>query len=222
MTQLNSYGTPAHVKVAAVLRTTSSFLVIPLLGLASLSIAQQPTAPPADDQVAHFGTTVFSTTGFHGEIFHIRHWTKTLPKLENKKPVGEIYTKVLNVPPQQFTSGFPGVTKRFEWFAIDYETKFWVTTPGVYHFSLEADDAADLYIDDRLIIDNDGQHPPLRKEGSVSLASGVHRMRVPYYQGPRYQVALILDVIAPGERTWRVFNTEDFKPSAEALQSESQ
>lgn len=214
--QTRDYGKVAAVPWAAIVAISVCAALSPF------AIAQQTIAPVPVDQVAHFGTTVVSTTGFHGTIFHIRHSTKTLPDLENKKPVGEIYTNTLNVPPQQFTAGFPGVTKRSEWFAIDYETKFWISKPGEYHFSLEADDAANLYIDNRLIIDNDGQHPPLRKEGVVFLTEGVHQMRVPYYQGPRFEVALVLKVIAPGEQTWRLFNTEHFKPSAEALQFESQ
>jgi hypothetical protein len=37
------------------------------------------------------------------------------------KPVGTIHTSSLNIPPRIFTDGFPGVTDRFEWFAIDYQ-----------------------------------------------------------------------------------------------------
>ena len=46
-------------------------------------------------------------------------YTSHLPKFEKMKPVGTIYTSSLNLPPQDFRQGFPGVTSRFEWFAID-------------------------------------------------------------------------------------------------------
>ena len=75
-----------------------------------------------------------------------------------------------------------------------------------------ADDAADLFIDDGLVIDDDCQHPPTRREGAITLKPGLHRMRVPYYQGPKWEVALLLQVIGPGEKTWTVFNTDHFKP----------
>ena len=46
------------------------------------------------------------------------------------KPVGTIYTNSLNVSPQRFDESFPGITDRFEWFAIDYTGKFWIEQPG--------------------------------------------------------------------------------------------
>lgn len=171
-------------------------------------------AAPTDDPVAHFGTVVFSS-GFQGDIYYLHHWTSHLPNLEKMKPKGTIYTHALNVPSQHFDQGFPGVSNRFEWFAINYSTRFWISKEGTYRFSLLADDAANLYIDDALVIDNDGQHPALKKEGTVHLNSGVHRMRVPYYQGPKWEVALVLMVQGPNESALHVFNTEDFKPPVE-------
>jgi hypothetical protein len=183
-----------------------------LLSLSGLFAAQQNQ--PADDSLPHFGTVVVSS-GFHGDIYHLHHWTSHLPKFEKMKPVGTIYTHALNVPPTHFDAGFPGVTDRFEWFGINYSARFWVQTPGTYHFSLLADDAADLYIDDALVIDDDGRHPPTTKEGSVQLGTGIHRIRVPYYQGPKWEVALVLKVAGPGDSALRLFNTEEFKPPAD-------
>jgi hypothetical protein len=128
------------------------------------------------------------------------------------KPVGTIYTTALNVPTRDFTQGFPGVTKRFEWFAIDYTGRFWIQKPGVYEFNLTSDDGAKLYIDGRESIDNDGQHPPVTRQGRTSLSGGIHRIRVSYFQGPRYQVALVLKVAGPDDKEPRVFSTDEFKP----------
>ncbi len=55
--------------------------------------------------------------------------------------------------------GFPGIDNRFEWFAIDYTGNFWIARGGKYKFALNSDDGSKLYIDDTLVIDNDGQHP---------------------------------------------------------------
>jgi hypothetical protein len=68
-----------------------------------------------------------------------------------------------------------------------------------------------LYIDRKVIIDNDGGHPPLGCAAVVELASGIHDIRVSYFQGPRYYVALMLLVAPPGA-SWRVFDTADFTP----------
>jgi len=174
-----------------------------LIAAASALVAQE-------SQVT-FGTTVVIPLGLEGRIYHIRHYAKKLPNFAKMKPVGTIYTSSLNVPPQDFQQGFPGVTKRFEWFAIDYTGRFWIENPGVYDFSLLSDDGANLYIDGDLVIDNDGQHPPEERSGTVTLAHGVHEIRVSYFQGPRFSVALVLK-IAPAGETPRIFSTNEFKP----------
>jgi hypothetical protein len=127
------------------------------------------------------------------------------------KAAGTIWTTTLNIPPRHWRDGFPGVTKRFEWFAINYSGRFWIAEPGRYEFALLSDDGANLYIDDQLAIDNDCQHPPAVRAARVTLSGGIHRIRLPYFQGPRDCVALILAVSGP-DRRWRVFSTDEFKP----------
>lgn len=134
-----------------------------------------------------------------------------LPEFQKLQPLGQIYTNQLHVPPQDFRAGFPGVTGRFEWFAIEYTARFWIEKPGKYSFMLLSDDGSALYIDERRIIDNDCTHAPLSVTGNVRLEGGLHDMRVGYFQGPRWQVALIL-YVRPPEEGWRVFNTDEFKP----------
>lgn len=166
----------------------------------------------ADDApVARFGTTVVIPTGLQGRIYHLRHWSKKLPDFHKMRPKGAIYTSSLDVPPQDFDLGFPGVTRRFEWFAIDYTGRFWVQAPGTYTFALLSDDGSKLYIDGEEKIDNDGWHPPEEKQSRVHLTAGIHRIRVSYFQGPKFHVALVLKVAAPGEQ-FRVFSTDEFKP----------
>lgn len=180
----------------------------PLLAiLVCSSVAAQQESTPV------FGTTVVIPSGLCGEVYHISHRAKRLPDFKKRKPVGVIYTSSLDVPPQDFKQGFPGVTKRSEWFAIDYTGRFWIETPGSYTFSLLSDDGADLYIDDKLVIDNDGLHPSVEKNSDINLNGGIHSIRVSYFQGPRFQVALQLKIAAPGQEL-RIFSTDEFKPPA--------
>ena len=179
-------------------------LLLSTISLAGAVFSQEKPVPT-------FGTTVVIPSGLRGVIYHIRHNTHRLPNFEKLKAEGTIYTTELNVPPQDFAAGFPGVTKRFEWFAIDYTGKFWIEKPGMYRFALTSDDGAQLYIDDQLIIDNDGLHPPETRHGSLDLAGGIHRIRVPYFQGPRLHVALVLEIAAPSAES-KVFSTDEYKP----------
>ncbi len=165
-----------------------------------------------EEPIPVFGTTVVIPSGLRGLVYHIHHNRTELPNFEKLKPAGPaIYTSSLNLPPQDFKQGFPGVTKRTEWFAIDYSGRFWIADPGMYTFSLLSDDGSKLYIDDKVIVDNDGVHAPLEKTGEVDLAGGLHRIRVSYFQGPKWQVALVLKVAGVGQEL-RVFSTDEFKP----------
>jgi hypothetical protein len=165
----------------------------------------------AQETTVTFGITVVIPSALQGRIYNLRRGAKKLPNFRKMKPVGTIYTTSLNIPPQDFEQGFPGVTTRFEWFAIDYTGRFWAEKSGDYGFSLTSDDGANLYIDHELIIDNDGQHPPRERPGAIHLDRGVHEIRVSYFQGPRFHVALILKIAQPGEHL-RIFNTDEMKP----------
>jgi hypothetical protein len=172
------------------------------------------------ESVYTFSTTVFGTTvvipaGLKGLVYELEPDTTMLPELESMRPVATIYTTVLNVPPQDFMEGFPGISNRFEWFAIDYTGNFWIARPGKYKFALNSDDGSMLYVDDTLVIDNNGQHPPVSRKGSVKLSLGVHRIRVSYFQGPRFTVALTLHIAGPSEK-WHLFSTDELKPPSDA------
>jgi hypothetical protein len=175
----------------------------------SVAAAQTPTLP--DAPITTFGVTVVDPFGLRGDIYLLRPETNQLPKFEKLKPVGSIYTSALNIPPRSFLDGFPGVTDRFEWFAIDYSGYFYVDNPGAYRFLLASDDGSKLYIDDKRVIDNDGIHPIQVEQGRMTLNGGIHRIRISYFQGPGDRVALILAVARPGE-DWRVFSTNEFRP----------
>ena len=182
------------------MRPTAFLLVL----VCSLLAAQQESTPI-------FGTTVIIPSGLRGLVYHIHRYSTHLPDFKKLKPSGAIYTASLDIPPQDFKQGFPGVTKRTEWFAIDYRGRFWIETPGTYTFSLLSDDGSKLYIDDQLEIDNDDLHPPFEKRADVDLTGGVHSIRVSYFQGPRFQVALQLKIAGAGQEL-RIFSTDEFKP----------
>src|SRR5271165_3780866 len=171
---------------------------------AATAWAQQESTPV-------FGTTVVISSGLRGTVYYIHRGSMLLPDFHKLKPKGVIYTTSLEIPPQDFRAGFPGVTKRFEWFAIDYTGRFWIEQPGEYNFALTSDDGAKLYIDERLVVDNDGEHPPREETGRIELGRGVHQVRVSYFQGRRYEVALVLKVAPPGQ-PFRIFNTDELKP----------
>lgn len=177
-----------------------------------LLLATAVLAPAQDNPNLTFGTTVASSAGLRGDVYLLKDDAVELPNFKRLRPVGSVYTTSLNIPARSFTTGFPGITDRFEWFAIDYNGRIWVDQAGRYQFRLLSDDGSKLWVDDALLIDNDGLHSALTVEGSAQLSRGVHRIRLAYFQGPRAEVALVLSMAGPDKDNWRIFDTNDFQP----------
>jgi len=186
------------------MKTRLKRIVIWLAILPLFALAQKPP------EKGIFGSTKKNPFILVGTIYYLPEGTSRLPDFSKLKPVGKIYTSVLNITPRSFSQGFPGVTNRFEWFAIRYKGKIYISKDGNYTFSLLSDDGAKLIIDGKVIIDNDGVHPPYEKTGSVYLKRGIHEIEIPYFQGPRWQVALVLSIIKNNEK--EIFDIRKFAP----------
>jgi hexosaminidase len=60
-----------------------------------------------------------------------------------------------------------------------------VNENAIFEFSLHSDDGSKLYIDDQLIIDNDGKHARYERAAGVALKAGLHRIKLAYFDdGP--------------------------------------
>ena len=57
-----------------------------------------------------------------------------------------------------------------------------VASTGMYEFTLNSDDGSLLFIDNALVIDNGGPHPPGIKSSLVALASGLHSFEVQFFE----------------------------------------
>ena len=184
-----------------------------LIMMGGAALAQNPQQPVEDDGPSvTFGSTTFIPTGLKGAVYLLREGSTTfLPDFEKLKPAGYIYANKLNIPTRQFSEGFPGISGQAEWFAIDYHGRFWVKNPGRYRFSLTSDDGARLYIDGKLVLDNDGTHSATTVTGPVDLTPRMHTIRLSYFQGPKFELALVLSVAAPNDK-FRIFNMADYVP----------
>ncbi len=82
-------------------------------------------------------------------------------------------------------------------FAMRYSGFLRIEKAGQYRFFLHSDDGARLLIDDKLVVDNDGIHPPQENRGVVGLARGAHKLTIEYFDGGG-QVELEADIQGPG------------------------
>ncbi len=163
-----------------------------------------PPPPPA-----LFGTKEKTEVSMEGKIYFLPEKATQLPDFSALKSVGSIWTSEWNITPRAFTNGFPGVTDRFEWFALDYQGSIYAPKDGEYLFELGSDDGSKLYLDDQVVIDFDKVHGYGTKKGKVTLTKGDHAFRLSYFQGPRVTIALRLLVTQPGGKHV-VFRLQDF------------
>jgi len=153
-----------------------------------------PTEPPAAPTIT--AATVFggpAAANFRGTLFYVPEGTTKFPDLTKLTAQNILYLPELNIPAKSFDEGLPA-DKRATNFAVRYESPLVVATDATYEFRLVADDAALFYIDDTLIIDNDGSHAAQEKKGAARLIPGAHYVRVDYLQGSTKSIALQLMV----------------------------
>ncbi len=67
-------------------------------------------------------------------------------------------------------------------FAVKYEGQIQIPQKGTYEFYTTSDDGSQLYIDGKLVVDNDGDHGPMTKTGTIALSKGKHDIVVTYFE----------------------------------------
>ena len=76
-------------------------------------------------------------------------------------------------------------------FAYEFHAMIDIPEKGVYRFYTFSDDGSKLFIDDQLVVDNDGGHSARRAEGKIALEKGFHKVFVQYfenYMGQEFEV----------------------------------
>ena len=164
-----------------------------------------------------FDTGVMPGHGLIGQVYVPGIIIERMPDFGALTPIHTFITANLDVPIREYTKGFPTPEKQIvvENFAVRFRGVLAVDTPGRYTFWLLSDDGSKLYINDTLVIDNDGIHGIMRhkgrkdlskntqvswhferpfidmgKHGSIELTAGTHPFEIQYFQGPRYEIAL--------------------------------
>jgi putative heme-binding domain-containing protein len=73
------------------------------------------------------------------------------------------------------------VLKTRDAFALMFTGHIVIEKPGKYTFFIASDDGSRFYIDNELLIDNDGLHGMVEKKGTVQLAAGLHPIVATYF-----------------------------------------
>ena len=73
------------------------------------------------------------------------------------------------------------IEKGNESFALQFSGFIQIDNPGKYTFSTQSDDGSKLFVDGKVVVDNDGNHGVMEETGSIELTAGRHPIRVEYY-----------------------------------------
>ncbi len=159
----------------------------------------EPIDPPEEPPPNVFGYAEPVRGCFEGIVYPIRANSQRLPTDFTKlNPISVVYACEWDIPARDWSQGFPGIENKFEWFAIRYSGSFHVSQGGRWKFRISSDDGTKLYIDGKLVLANDGVHPPRVGRATVELSPGDHDMVLEYFQGPRYLINLQLYATPPG------------------------
>jgi len=71
---------------------------------------------------------------------------------------------------------------RIDHYAIVYEGYVDIPADDMYYFYTRSDDGSKLYIQDQLVVDNDGSHEERARGGDIALKKGLHPFRVEYFE----------------------------------------
>jgi len=162
----------------------------------------------AQDSLA-FGDKEWVTEALLGKIYILPAKTYLLPDFETLEAAGNLYTKKIDIPARNWNTTLPGIDSLNEAFGVVYTAQFIAKKPGNYTFRLLSDDGAKLYINKKLLIDNDGIHGPDSKLGNITLNNSKHSIRLEYFQGSKPQLALQLFATLEKESE-AVFSSDNF------------
>ncbi len=119
--------------------------------------------------------------------FYKGSWTR-IPDFSQLTPLFESVATNLDVESRQFWADNWGMV---------LEGNLHIETAGEYTFYLNSDDGSKLFFDDRLVINNDGDHSVLELSGKTTLSAGSHRLRLEFFEAGG-EAILELDVEGPG------------------------
>jgi hypothetical protein len=71
--------------------------------------------------------------------------------------------------------------QRTDKFAFEFTGYIKIEKDAIYTFFTDSDDGSMLYIDDEEIVNNDGDHGNVEKNGKAALKKGYHKIKVLYF-----------------------------------------
>ncbi|MCB9502043.1 MAG: family 78 glycoside hydrolase catalytic domain [Deferribacteres bacterium] len=126
---------------------------------------------PSITEVMNYDFVEPGKNGIHWQLYQGSF--TMLPDFSKLEPVKEGTT-------YQFSLHNMPVPK--ENFALVYTSYLKIEKAGTYDFALNSNDGSQLFVNGKLLIDNDGEHGPRQLSGNIMLQPGFTQLRVTYFQ----------------------------------------
>ena len=123
------------------------------------------------------------TTNF---AYYEGSWT-TLPDFSKLKPKATGTGDAFDI----------SVARRTSSFGMKFEGYLKIEKEGAFQFTTTSDDGSRLLIDGKVVVNNDGTHPPQSASGTARLSKGKHKVAVEFFQGDG-GAELAVEVEGPG------------------------
>jgi len=115
--------------------------------------------------------------GLKEEIFYKTNGDK-IPNLNRRPDAMRVVTKVKYDMTDRPWMGFTAKDN----FAVRWSGKLRVTNGGPYRFSLYSDDGSRMFLNKKLLVNNDGKHGWRQVEGNAKIRGGSHYIIVEYFE----------------------------------------
>ncbi len=142
---------------------------------ATLFVSGQPASVPATGYFRILDLKGAETRGVTYRTYLLPEGPVRLPDFSRLEPATsgiahELTTDGLTLP-------------RGDSVAVAFDGYLHIATAGAYNFALASDDGSKLYIDGKLVVDNDGDHGVIMANGGTTLQPGKHAIRVEWFNG---------------------------------------
>ncbi|PXX31319.1 alkaline phosphatase family protein [Arenibacter sp. ARW7G5Y1] len=108
------------------------------------------------------------------EVFYLENLT-SIPTLENKKP--DARGSCFEITSDEVKEEIRDNT------VVRFTTNIQIEKEDTYVFYTNSDDGSKLWVNNQLIVDNDGDHGVIEKNGSISLKPGNYPLQVVWFNG---------------------------------------
>jgi hypothetical protein len=130
--------------------------------------------------------------GLIGSVFDLGKEVTELPNFgEVGSPVAIIAVPNLDIPAGEWAGGFTGPSgKLSQWFGIHFRGSLNVMEKGSYTICVASGDGSQLYLDENLVVDNDGVHDTTEKCETLTIEPGEYQFDLLYFQAKAGELGL--------------------------------